>query len=424
MRGRLAFERTGLLVPLGPETVRVGRQAGADVVIGPPEDEFVSRLHARIEIEKGRHVIHDEDSTNGTFVNGRRVGRHPLSDGDLIQFGAGGPKARYEVADTRAPRATELLPGAPPDGLSAHVRRAVGEAVRLHEVRLRRLGWLGGILGGIILAFAARALLVPSPEETFRRIADANAARVYMIQVGLEFPDGSYQVVGSGSGFSDPSGRFIVTNKHVVDVGVCLEELLRRRGLALERVRTITAWPGGSRFRDSRSETGDLTKGFSTTTGTLELVITTDDHPSAQDEASCTFGGRATRVRRPMSAWGSNDLALLRVRGGVTPLDFSTSEPEVDDPVMVLGFPSGLLPLETTDAEPLRRIGKVLRNQETIQIDAAVLPGNSGGPLFNLDGEVVGVTTFGPRDATGVHAMSVKVQHVLDLIDRQDRLRN
>ena len=51
------------------------------------EDPAVSELHARIKREEGQFILHDLGSTNGTFVNGEQVYRHPLSDKDRLQLG-------------------------------------------------------------------------------------------------------------------------------------------------------------------------------------------------------------------------------------------------------------------------------------------------------------------------------------------------
>lgn len=49
--------------------------------------ETVSRSHAQIKNEDGFFVIYDMNSTNGTFVNGKRISRHILKKGDIINIG-------------------------------------------------------------------------------------------------------------------------------------------------------------------------------------------------------------------------------------------------------------------------------------------------------------------------------------------------
>src|ERR1041385_3137921 len=56
-----AFALTG-------ETTKVGRDADSDVALA--HDPTVSRVHARIMLEETGHVLYDEGSSNGTYVNG------------------------------------------------------------------------------------------------------------------------------------------------------------------------------------------------------------------------------------------------------------------------------------------------------------------------------------------------------------------
>lgn len=63
----------------------VGREPLNDVVIPDPE---VSRRHARIFWEESSFNIEDLNSTNGTYVNGRRIDQETrLASGDIIDFG-------------------------------------------------------------------------------------------------------------------------------------------------------------------------------------------------------------------------------------------------------------------------------------------------------------------------------------------------
>lgn len=63
----------------------LGRAKVNDIVLN--EDVAVSSEHCRIRPEDGQFVLHDLKSTNGTFVNDRRVTRQPLTEGDTIQVG-------------------------------------------------------------------------------------------------------------------------------------------------------------------------------------------------------------------------------------------------------------------------------------------------------------------------------------------------
>ena len=62
----------------------LGRAPRADFVV---DAALVSRLHCRLEVTENRIDVIDLDSTNGTFVNGKRVDRGRIQSGDLLQVG-------------------------------------------------------------------------------------------------------------------------------------------------------------------------------------------------------------------------------------------------------------------------------------------------------------------------------------------------
>ena len=68
----------------GRAATSIGRAKANEVVV---EDLSVSSEHCRIRPEDGRFVLHDLRSTNGTFVNERRVSRHVLTEGDVLKIG-------------------------------------------------------------------------------------------------------------------------------------------------------------------------------------------------------------------------------------------------------------------------------------------------------------------------------------------------
>lgn len=63
---------------------RIGRSDESEIVLLDPG---VSRSHAVVEIAAGEPVVVDLDSTNGTYVNGRRIKRETLRDGDELRLG-------------------------------------------------------------------------------------------------------------------------------------------------------------------------------------------------------------------------------------------------------------------------------------------------------------------------------------------------
>lgn len=77
----------GRIVPLRLRSMLVGRSSSAQLRL---DEDGVSRNHAKVVVyDDGRPQLVDLESTNGTFVNGRRIDACTLTDGDRIQIGPG-----------------------------------------------------------------------------------------------------------------------------------------------------------------------------------------------------------------------------------------------------------------------------------------------------------------------------------------------
>jgi pSer/pThr/pTyr-binding forkhead associated (FHA) protein len=77
-------EREQRLIPLDRAVTKIGRGYGADLRL---DDHWISRRHAIIANRTNAIRILDDRSSNGTFVNGRRVEDTELHDGDVIVLG-------------------------------------------------------------------------------------------------------------------------------------------------------------------------------------------------------------------------------------------------------------------------------------------------------------------------------------------------
>ncbi len=112
---------TGRLIPLQIGTNIVGRAPTHHVSV---DHQGVSRRHAKLLVSDDRIVtLHDFNSTNGTFVNGAKVTRIPLREGDRVQFGPKvcfrfgyrGPAELREAITANLSPEPEAPPSAPVD---------------------------------------------------------------------------------------------------------------------------------------------------------------------------------------------------------------------------------------------------------------------------------------------------------------------
>jgi hypothetical protein len=65
-------------------SLTVGRDENNDLVVADPE---VSRHHARLERDGSGWLVVDLESTNGTWVNGERILKSTIAEGDVLAFG-------------------------------------------------------------------------------------------------------------------------------------------------------------------------------------------------------------------------------------------------------------------------------------------------------------------------------------------------
>ncbi len=75
--------------------VLVGRNPGNDLQLSVEIDLTVSGNHAEIRKDGQGFTLFDLGSSNGTLVNGQKIERVRLKDGDVIQFGLNGPQVQF-----------------------------------------------------------------------------------------------------------------------------------------------------------------------------------------------------------------------------------------------------------------------------------------------------------------------------------------
>ncbi len=158
-------------------------------------------------------------------------------------------------------------------------------------------------------------------------------------------------------------------------------------------------------FKDFFDENGDgvpqkkvssLGSGF--VVGASGLIVTNNHVIEDSDEIYVTFpDGRKLKVDRIVGRDKKTDIAVLKVTSK-TPLavaHFGKSKKiRIGDWVMAIGNPFGLGGTVTVGIISAKnRDINSGPYDDFIQTDAAINKGNSGGPLFNMDGEVIGINT-------------------------------
>lgn len=135
------------------------------------------------------------------------------------------------------------------------------------------------------------------------------------------------------------------------------------------------------------------------------LVVTNDHVIDEADEVEVVLQSGRVLPATIIGRDPETDLAVLRVDAGA-PLPFvtfgSSDDARVGEWVVAIGNPFGLGGSLT--AGVISALGRDIggRYDDYLQTDVAINTGNSGGPLFNMDGEVIGVNTaiFSPTGAS------------------------
>jgi S1-C subfamily serine protease len=109
-----------------------------------------------------------------------------------------------------------------------------------------------------------------------------------------------------------------------------------------------------------------------------------------------------------------NDLALLKIQGTTSAVPFRSTSPSLGDSVFALGFPyAGVLGAGVNFTGGLiSSLSGIGNDSRYLQFTAPIQPGNSGGPLVDAEGLVVGVVTSRLADIEMLKASGSLPQNV------------
>ena len=151
-------------------------------------------------------------------------------------------------------------------------------------------------------------------------------------------------------------------------------------------------------------------------------AVTNNHVVEGADEVEVRTDDGKTFTAKVIGTDPRTDLALIKVDGGSTAFPFaklSEAKPRIGDWVLAVGNPFGLG--GTVTAGIVSASGRDIGSgpyDDFIQIDAPINKGNSGGPSFNIDGEVMGVNTaiYSPSGGNVGIAFSIPASTVKQVV--------
>ncbi len=342
-----------------PVLQTIGRASDNDVVV---PHASVSAHHAELRQAGTAYRIVDLSSTNGTFVNGTRIQAQILDDEDTVHLGPvaleySNGRLQIKVHEPLEPPPPPVQPvQAPP---VPPVPEPPAEISKKSLTVLVGLAVAAAIAVAVVVATSGSEVEGPSSQEATLEAEGTDASPssgpvdLYQRPSNMEslidtVRDANFEIFCGYSGgtgwpikIGDHDTTLVVTNHHVVEH--CTD---------------------------------------------------------ANDTVMLQVGDRVGEGR-VLSFDSDNDLAMVETALSATPLPTADNEPKIGHWVMAIGNPGSFVPgVGDEGFTEGSLVGSVNQGtvtnliNEFIYTDAAINSGNSGGPLVNAAGEVLGVNTF------------------------------
>lgn len=455
--------RAGQTEEFSQPFVQIGRHPHCDLRFDADRDLDVSSRHATVLLQDEMFILRDLGSTNGTFVNGKRLTTdHVIASEDEIQFGKQGPKVRVSIIrqqrtgpgqtlhppvpdqpGTSAPRIERSVRRTPPGQTTTRIKVEVArQTASLRRTTIILLGLLFLLAGAYLWQSVSASRKIERERAELLQMADSLAAAYRNVQANVASLQGALDSAQA------ETARLRTRIGQGGDASALAElrtqlQSAQRRQQSLSAAASLdpTAINRSNKngvavivveFTDGNVRTGS---GFVVRSDANAVLLLTNRH---------VVNGTGTAVARRMGAIfnGSNqnfpaelvathanaevDLALIRVplRGGIETVVSiaATVAPEEGEPVAIIGFPLGLdmamggewQQVGVSTSLTTGTLSKVLDNQLAIIGYGAA--GMSGSPVFNREGQVIGIVFGGQRDSQGRVVLAVPVRFARELL--------
>ena len=254
----------------------------------------------------------------------------------------------------------------------------------------RNHGWIAATLGVLLLCVTAGATLArenrtaqpqvdaaPQPSPTATEITSGGALEQTAAAVSPAPAQDSDAVLGTGT---------VLTISESTGEEMALPDIYKK---VIPSVVSISAANGASTSTGTgiiMSSDGYIITNYHVVSSAQQIVVLLTD---GQEYTACQVGGDET-----------SDIMVLKIDAtGLAPAEFGDSDAaEVGDSVVAIGDPLGI-ELRGTMTDGIicgikRDVDVGDRTMSLMQTNAALNSGNSGGPLVNMEGQVIGINTI------------------------------
>ena len=421
--------------------ISVGTDPSCNLNFDQSIDKSTSSFHAEINLQECDYVLKDLDSAEGTFVNNRQIKEVVIHDGDLIEYGDNGPRARFRIkteeGDVCKPFreiladsmdiAREPHKGRKLITAKAFFKSLLSEAYTQSSAKFKLVAALIFLIASIGI-FTLVYNIYSSLTETTKRVDLLEFESTIGEKIIKDYSKGVCLIQCSFSLVDDASGKPLRSWKD----GRLLTNELTGTGFIIGNGKILTNRHVAEPWWQETSHAIPIEPGL-----TPRIEVFRAFFPDVE-------GPVPLKVEKVSDIV---DVALLSFDpGGVDmtglELDLSGKDAIEGEPVVLLGYPAGMNALYAkSDPEIAKEISKLpflkaaqeLSSRHLIKpiatqghisdvlnkriiYDALTTSGGSGGPLFNNKGEVIAINYGIFRGFRGAN-FGVPIKYALELIE-------